>query len=83
MTVRELIGMLEDVEEGNAEILIETQDNIVTEVSLIEDEISDDEGNTQCLYKLVAEEYLQNHISQLLQGGRKPSFFDIKLQCRS
>jgi hypothetical protein len=58
MTVRELIGMLEDVEEGNAEILIETQDNIVTEVSLIEDEISDDEGNTQCLYKLVAEEYL-------------------------
>lgn len=60
MTVRELIGMLEDVEEGNAEILIETQDNIVTEVSLIEDEISDDEGNTQCIYKLVAEEYLQN-----------------------
>ena len=58
MTVRELIGMLEDVEEGNAEILIETQDNVVTEVSLIEDEISDDEGNTQCLYKLVAEEYL-------------------------
>lgn len=58
MTVRELIGMLEDVEEGNAEILIETQDNIVTEVSLIEDEVSDDEGNTQCLYKLVAEEYL-------------------------
>jgi len=58
MTVRELIGMLEDVEEGNAEILIETQDNIVTEVSLIEDEISDDEGNTQCIYKLVAEEYL-------------------------
>ncbi len=58
MTVRELIGILEDVEEGNAEILIETQDNIVTEVSLIEDEISDDEGNTQCLYKLVAEEYL-------------------------
>ena len=50
--------MLEDVEEGNAEILIETQDNIVTEVSLIEDEVSDDEGNTQCLYKLVAEEYL-------------------------
>lgn len=58
MTVRELIGMLEDVEEGNAEILIETQDNIVTEVSLVEDEVSDDEGNTQCLYKLVAEEYL-------------------------
>jgi hypothetical protein len=58
MTVRELIGMLEDVEEGNAEILIETQDNIVTEVSLIEDEVSDDEGNVQCLYKLVAEEYL-------------------------
>ena len=58
MTVRELIGILEDVEEGNAEILIETQDNIVTEVSLIEDEISDDEGNTQCIYKLVAEEYL-------------------------
>jgi hypothetical protein len=58
MTVRELIGMLEDVEEANAEILIETQDNIVTEVSLIEDEVSDDEGNTQCLYKLVAEEYL-------------------------
>ena len=58
MTVRELIGMLEDVEEGNAEILIETQDNIVTEVSLIEDEVSDDEGNTQCIYKLVAEEYL-------------------------
>lgn len=58
MTVRELIGILEDVEEGNAEILIETQDNIVTEVSLIEDEVSDDEGNTQCLYKLVAEEYL-------------------------
>jgi hypothetical protein len=58
MTVRELIGILEDVEEGNAEILIETQDNIVTEVSLIEDEVSDDEGNTQCIYKLVAEEYL-------------------------
>ncbi len=58
MTVRELIGMLEDVEEANAEILIETQDNIVTEVSLIEDEVSDDEGNTQCIYKLVAEEYL-------------------------
>lgn len=58
MTVRELIGMLEDVEEGNAEILIETQDNIVTEVSLIEDEVSDDEGNTQCIYKLIAEEYL-------------------------
>ena len=58
MTVRELIGMLEDVEEANAEILIETQDNIVTEVSLIEDEVSDEEGNTQCLYKLVAEEYL-------------------------
>ena len=57
MTVRELMGMLEDVENVDAEIVIETQDNIVTEVSLIEDEMGDD-NDTKIVYKLVAEDYL-------------------------
>lgn len=57
MTVRELMGMLEDVENVDAEIVIETQDNIVTEASLIEDEIDDDD-NQKTIYKLVAEDYL-------------------------
>lgn len=57
MTVRELMGMLEDVENVDAEIVIETQDNIVTEASLIEDEIDDDD-NPKTIYKLVAEDYL-------------------------
>lgn len=57
MTVRELLGMLEDVENVDAEILIETQDNVVTEVSLIEDEIGD-EDNPQSVYKLIAEDYI-------------------------
>jgi len=58
MTVRELIGILEDAEDGNSEILIETQDNVVTEVSLAEEEIDDDSGKTKMVYKLVAEEYI-------------------------
>lgn len=49
--------MLEDVENVDAEILIETQDNVVTEVSLIEDEIGDDDRQ-QSVYKLVAEDYI-------------------------
>lgn len=57
MTVRDLLGMLEDVENVDAEILIETQDNVVTEVSLIEDEIGD-EDNPQSVYKLIAEDYI-------------------------
>ena len=57
MTVRDLLGMLEDVENVDAEILIETQDNVVTEVSLIEDEIGDDD-RPQSVYKLVAEDYI-------------------------
>ena len=57
MTVRDLLGMLEDVEHVDAEILIETQDNVVTEVSLIEDEIGDDDRQ-QSVYKLVAEDYI-------------------------
>ena len=57
MTVRDLLGMLEDVEDVDAEILIETQDNVVTEVSLVEDEIGDDD-RVQNIYKLVAEDYL-------------------------
>ena len=57
MTVRDLLGMLEDVENVDAEILIETQDNVVTEVSLIEDEIGDDDRQ-QSVYKLVAEDYI-------------------------
>ena len=57
MTVRDLLGMLEDVENVDAEILIETQDNVVTEVSLIEDEIGD-EDRLQSVYKLVAEDYI-------------------------
>jgi hypothetical protein len=57
MTVRELMGMLEDVENVDAEIVIETQDNIVTEASLIEDEMGD-EDNPKTVYKLVAEDYL-------------------------
>ena len=52
-----MLGMLEDVEDVDAEILIETQDNVVTEVSLVEDEIGDDD-RVQNIYKLVAEDYL-------------------------
>lgn len=57
MTVRDLLGVLEDVENVDAEILIETQDNVVTEVSLVEDEIGEDD-RVQSVYKLVAEDYL-------------------------
>ncbi len=62
MTVRELINILEDIEDVNAEIVIETSDGFITEVELVEPEEQeyDDEDMdiADSSYKLVGTEYI-------------------------
>ncbi len=62
MTVRDLINLLEDIEDSDSEILIETSDGFIEEVELVEPEEYDEEyedeiDETDKCYKLIASKY--------------------------
>lgn len=62
MTVRDLINLLEDIEDVNKEILIETSDGLISEVELVEpeeqDEYDEDADESDSCYKLIATDYI-------------------------
>ncbi len=62
MTVRDLLNLLEDIEDTDSEILIETSDGMIEEVELVEPEEYDEDYEDEIddvdkCYKLIATKY--------------------------
>ena len=62
MTVRDLLNLLEDIENTDSEILIETSEGFIEEVELVEPEEYDEDyedevDETDKCYKLIATKY--------------------------
>ena len=62
MTVRDLLNLLEDIENTDSEILIETSEGFIEEVELVEPEEYDEDYEDEIddvdkCYKLIATKY--------------------------